>query len=225
MENQTATTSGENNKGMATPESQEAITGDKENQEKVATLQAELEQTKTQIKMYRDLQASADKKARLEKIERQKLERELRRIQVGEAPLMPEMNQEISVSNMEQKVLVKGAVADMILRNPEYQIVLDKDTTLKEVLLTNPLALVGEAYDTEDALAQIKEKLDIRVESYQESLKKTEALQKERVVKEFEVGMVNPMETQLPAKSSEEKPKGYPEDSIAKSIESKIRFT
>jgi len=226
--NNTATTS-TNNQETTSPEVEPAITGDEKKEEgeetsseEVENLKAENQRLQAQLSQQKILQSQADKKARAEKIERLKLERELKQIQAGNEPIIPEVGKEISTTFIEQKVLVKGLVAETILRNPEYQKVLETDPTLKDVLLTNPLAIVEEAYDAEDALNQIKEKLDSRVETLRASQKKVE--QPKEGGAEFSAGPINVPEGTSPEIKTPSK-KALEEGDIEKSILSKIKIT
>lgn len=65
-------------------------------------------------------------------------------------------------AEMERLNAEKG-IANLIMLNPDYQGLLQKDATLKEVLLNNPLSLISEYIDAEDAVDQIKKKLDTRL--------------------------------------------------------------
>lgn len=228
MSNQTDPTVREQKPQEATPapqtESTVPIEGEEANslKQKVADLTAELTTTNEALKRARDLQSIADRKARQEVIEKRKVEAELRRIQAGEEPVVPQIGEEISGTAIAQKVLVKGLVAETILRNKNYQKVLEQDPTLQEVLLANPLAIVEDAIDAEDALNQIKEKLDLRVETLKASQKKME--QPKGGAAEFSAGPVNvpegtPPEVKTPSK------KALEEGDIEKSILSKIKIS
>ena len=227
MDESTATISPEV-KQEATPESGETITGIKEGAEEnplakqVADLTADVERLNRDLTQTKTLQSQSDRKARQESVERKKVEAELRRIQKGEGPIIPEVGEEISGTAIAQKVLVKGLVAETILRNKDYQTILEQDPTLQEVLLTNPLAIVEDAYDAEDALNQIKEKLDLRVSNLKASQKKVEQPKEGGV--EFSAGPVNVPEGTSPEIKTPSK-KALEEGDIEKSILSKIKIT
>jgi len=227
MDENTATISPEV-KQEATPEKGETITGIKEGAEEnplvkqVADLTADVERLNRDLTQTKTLQSQSDRKARQESVERKKVEAELRRIQKGEGPIVPEVGEEISGTAISQKILVKGLVAETILRNKDYQTILEQDPTLQEVLLTNPLAIVEDAYDAEDALNQIKEKLDLRVNNLKASQKKVEQLKEGGA--EFSAGPVNVPEGTSPEIKTPSK-KALEEGDIEKSILSKIKIT
>jgi len=227
MDESTATISPEV-KQEATPEKRETITGIKEGAEEnslakqVADLTVETERLSRELTQTKTLQSQSDRKARQESVERKKVEAELRRIQKGEGPIIPEVGEEISGTVINQKILVKGLVAETILRNKDYQQILEQDPTLQEVLLTNPLAIVEDAYDAEDALNQIKEKLDLRVSNLKASQKKVEQPKEGGV--EFSAGPINVPEGTSPEIKTPSK-KALEEGDIEKSILSKIKIT
>ena len=227
MDESTATISPEV-KQEATPEKRETITGIKEGAEEnslakqVADLTVETERLSKELTQTKTLQSQSDRKARQESVERKKVEAELRRIQKGEGSIIPEVGEEISGTVINQKILVKGLVAETILRNKDYQTILEQDPTLQEVLLTNPLAIVEDAYDAEDALNQIKEKLDLRVNNLKASQKKVEQPKEGGV--EFSAGPINVPEGTSPEIKTPSK-KALEEGDIEKSILSKIKIT
>ena len=227
MDESTATISPEV-KQEATPEKRETITGIKEGAEEnslakqVVDLTADVERLNRDLTQTKTLQSQSDRKARQESVERKKVEAELRRIQKGEGPIVPEVEEEISGTAISQKILVKGLVAETILRNKDYQTILEQDPTLQEVLLTNPLAIVEDAYDAEDALNQIKEKLDLRVNNLKASQKKVE--QPKEGGAEFSAGPINVPEGTSPEIKTPSK-KALEEGNIEKSILSKIKIT
>lgn len=180
--------------GESTPQTQmnteeEGVTSS----QKEAELQAQIEQLRREIEHARNMQSIADKKAKEERRARLKLERELKKIQRGEVPSdepsIPAADEDVS------KVLVRGRVAELLLRNEKYQKVLEKDPTLKEVLLTNPLALVEDYYDVEDAIEQIQEKIEKRLTEIPESVPPKKEGDTGRKI---EAGAVQPPENRLP---------------------------
>jgi len=227
MDESTATISPEV-KQEATPEKRETITGIKEGAEEnslakqVVDLTAETERLSRELTQTKTLQSQSDRKARQESVERKKVEAELRRIQKGEGSIIPEVGEEISGTAISQKILVKSLVMETILRNKDYQTILEQDPTLQEVLLTNPLAIVEDAYDAEDALNQIKEKLDLRVNNLKAFQKKVE--QPKEGGAEFSAGPINVSEGTSPEIKTPSK-KALEEGNIEKSILSKIKIT
>jgi len=178
--------------GESTPQTPTEEDGATSSQ-KVAELQAELERLQKEVEHARNMQSIADKKAKEERRARIKLEKELKKIQRGE--VSEEISGEEYSSSELNKDIVKGRVAELLLRNQEYQKVLDKDPTLKDVLLTNPLALVEDAVDEEDVVDQIREKIEKRLAD----IEKSESASKKETGKEkVEVGAVQPPENRLP---------------------------
>lgn len=180
----------------------------------VDTLTKELEQTKT-------LQSQADKKARTEKIERIKIEKQLKRIQSGEVTIPPEVPEGETADEREIRLTARIGIQNLILENPEYQELLKQDVTLKEVLKNNPFALIGEYLDTEDAVEQIKEKLDDRVKQMSQP-KEDKPKEKEEGV-EFEPGAIQPPETSETPPPPATPP--TPGEEVEESIKKKIKFT
>ncbi|RLJ01993.1 MAG: hypothetical protein DRP11_03590 [Candidatus Aenigmatarchaeota archaeon] len=178
--------------GESTPQTQTEEEGVTSSQ-KVAELQAEIERLRKEIEHARNMQSIADKKAREERKARLKLEKELKKIREGrvseEEPLSTEPEEAVN------KAIVKGRIAELLLRNPNYQKVVDQDPTLKEVLLTNPMALVEEAVDVEDAVEQIQEKIEKRLMDLEAQ---KPAAEKATEQKKIEAGAVQPPENRLP---------------------------
>jgi len=178
--------------GESTPQTPTEEDGATSSQ-KVAELQAELERLRKEVEHARNMQSIADKKAKEERRARIRLEKELKKIQRGE--VSEEISGEEYSSPGLNKDIVKGRVAELLLRNQEYQKVLEKDPTLKDVLLTNPLALVEDAVDEEDVVDQIKEKIEKRLTDIEKS---EPATKKEAGKEKVEVGAVQPPENRLP---------------------------
>lgn len=192
----------------ATPEAgKETITSEKlkeaavpssEAEKKVAELQGQVEALNRQAKQYQDLQRQADKKARVEKIERQKLEKILETIRSGESYVPPEIPEGETPTEREVRLEAKIGIQNLILESSEYQELIKQDITLREVLKNNPFALIGDYFDAQDAVEQIKEKLEQRVSS----LKVQPKEEKKGEGAEFEVGPTQLKDdgTQLPPK-------------------------
>ena len=170
----------------------------------VNSLKSEIEALKQELKQARDLQAQADKKARMSAIERKKLEKQIKALQSGE--VIPETTpEEQGATAEEREILLKARIGiqNLILDKPEYQELLKKDPTLKIVLKNNPFALIGEEWaDEEDIVSQIKERLDERVSSMAE----TSSPKVDEKKEEPEPAMVNPSEN-VTKPQEEEKPK------------------
>ena len=163
--------------------------------EQVVQLQAEVDRLTKLAKQSQDLQRQSDKKARIEKIERQKLEKQLQRIKAGEEYIPPEIPEGETPVEREVRSEARIGIQNLILENPEYQELLKQDITLREVLRNNPFALIGEYFDAQDAVEQIREKLDGRVSTLK-SQPKVEKKEGEPV--KFEAGAIQPPETMPP---------------------------
>lgn len=64
-----------------------------------------------------------------------------------------------------ERLKAERGISNLLLMNPAYQKVLEGDATLREILLDNPLSLIREYIDFEDAVDQVKRKLDVRLEA------------------------------------------------------------
>lgn len=211
-----------------TPEGEEgAITGKEPvgepttPDEKVTKLEAEVDRLTKLAKQSQDLQRQADKKARIEKIERQKIEKQLSRIKAGEEYIPSEIPEGETQVERETRLEARIGIQNLILENPEYQELLLKDITLREVLRNNPFALIGEYFDTQDAVEQIKEKLDSRVNQLKTQPKEEKPKEKKEGA-EFEAGAVQPSEVPE-APILGKKPETL-DETLEKSIKSKLRF-
>jgi len=189
-----------------------------ENKE-VVELKGKVEDLTKKLEDTQKLQSQADRKRREEKILREKIEEKLRKYRSGEVSLDDEIPENETSTEKETRLEAKIGIQNLILDNPKYQEVLKKDITLKEVIKNNPFALIGEYLDTEDAVEQIREKLDERVTSLaqpKEEPKKGEG-------KQFEVGPTQPGETPpSPPKQPEGQTSG---DIVEESIKNRIRIT
>jgi len=186
---------------------------------KVAELEEQVEALTKQVKQSTDLQRQADKKTRIEKIERQKLEKMLEKIRSGETYIPSEVPDGETVTEREARLEARIGIQNMILENPEYQELLSQDITLREVLKNNPFALIGEYFDAQDVVDQLKEKLEQRLSSLKSQQLKKEGKKEGKPV-EFEAGPIQPPSTPSPKK--EEVKSG---DKIEESIASKIQFS
>jgi hypothetical protein len=141
--------------------------------ETVTIQKGELDELKSDRDDARNMQSIADK-------EKRKVERKLKKMEhafqnsegsqesdtggnldtYGE--YTPEEKQQIS-SEAERGVMRE------VINNSDYRDVLDNDSTLNDILARNPLALIDEYIDAEDAVEQITGKLDERVESMKQA--------------------------------------------------------
>lgn len=216
----------------ATPSGkEEAITSDKPKQEnqippddkKVAELEGQVEDLEKQVKQAQNLQRQADRKARVEAIEKKKLEDKLEKIRSGEVSMEDEVPEGETSTEREIRLQARVKIQGLIIDNPEYQEVLKGDITLKEILKNNPFAIIGDYLDSEDAVEQIREKLDERVSSLKKVQPKEE--KKEEESPEFEAGPTQPKEEEgSPAPSPTPTPQTQ-DEKLEKSIGDKIHFT
>ena len=111
---------------------------------------------------------NAEKRLRSERIARINAEKRLKELSgsgAGEGAggaAAGAVNTDDNEAEMERLNAEKG-IANLIMLSPDYQALLQKDPTLKEVLVNNPLSLINEYIDAEDAVDQIKKKLDARL--------------------------------------------------------------
>lgn len=144
---------------------QEATTSDAANasaNEKLEALQRERDEA-------RRLQAQADKKLRREQAERRRLQRQLNPLGSNsqDSGSEDESAQTSSASEAE-KAKAESAMIKLAFSDPKYREVLDKDKTLNRIISSNPLALVKDAIDAEDAVLQLQDFLDDRVNQLSE---------------------------------------------------------
>lgn len=114
----------------------------------------------------------ADKRARNEKILRIRAEKALKAATSGsgDGNNPPAAGSEVNDLEEEQvRLEAEKGIFGLLAGTSAYNELLSKDPTLKEVLLTNPLSLIREYIDPEDAVDQIKKKLDDRVQSLSSS--------------------------------------------------------
>ena len=190
--------------------------------EQVTKLQAEVDRLTKLAKQSQDLQRQADKKARIEKIERQKLEKQLQRIKAGEEYIPPEVPEGETAVEREVRLEARIGIQNLILENPEYQELISKDVTLREVLRNNPFALIGEYFDAQDAVEQIREKLDGRINQLKVQPKEEKPKEKGEG-KEFEPGAVQPSE-EIPSTPPTPTIPPTPGEEIEEHIKKRIKF-
>jgi hypothetical protein len=62
-----------------------------------------------------------------------------------------------------ERLNAERGVANLLAFNPQFGALLEKDPTLRDILQRNPLALINQYIDAEDAVDQIKEILEGRL--------------------------------------------------------------
>lgn len=198
--------------------------------EKIAELEGQVEDLTKKIKQANDLQSQADIKAKREKKEREKLEATLKKIRdgeisaedLGETPL--EEDGEVAA----EKAKARIGIQNLFIGNHEYNQLLDGDITLREVVKNNPLALIGDFYDSADAIAQFKQKIDERIEELKKKPQpKTEDNKNkegEEGGPEFEAGPTQPAEGTPSTTTEETKEPEVGVDKVVESIKGKIEI-
>jgi len=189
----------------------------------VADLQSEVDTLKKQLELQKTLQSQADKKARIERIEKTKLEKQLKSIREGEDFVPPEVPEGETGVEREVRLEARVGIQNLILDKPEYQELIKQDITLKEVLRNNPFALIGDFFDAQDAVEQIKERLEERLSSLKTQPKEGESKKGEKG-EEFEAGIVQSSESaEVPPE--EEKSSKTLDEKLEESISKKIHIT
>jgi uncharacterized phage infection (PIP) family protein YhgE len=215
----------EGKKEKALPEKPEGeTTPPQEVSEEVAGLKAQVEEltkklgeTETQLNQVKDMQRIADKARIKEKKAKEKLEQTLRTIrETGEIP--PEESLEGTPAEREEALVARIAIQNLLIGNPQYQKLLEKDITLKTILIKNPLALISDWLDAEDAVTQVKDYLDKQLSSLEAQPKEGEEEKEE----EIEAGAIQPPES-IPPEIKTPSEKALEKGDIEKSIRSKIR--
>ena len=233
-------TTPEPKKEPATPPGKEAITPKEPKKEKsatpeelqktVATLKGEVETLNIKLGQQTTLQSQADRKRKKAEIKIRTIKETLRKIRSGEIAIDEMTPEDESSEEKEDKYKTRIGIQNLIIGSPEYQKLLEGNITLREVIKNNPLALIGDYLDVEDAVEQVKDKLDEMVSSSKESQPKDDKKKgKEGEGPEFEAPVQPSGEPPEPPKEKEkEKPSTGPEpriDPIEKSIKDKIKFT
>ena len=136
-----------------------------------------------------------------------------------EKPAKPDED-EMALKQEREHGKFEQGVLRSVLKNKDYQKVLEKDKTLEKVLENNPASLLEETpVDADDAISQITDYLDERVE---ELIKDPKEKKKEEK-KEDEGGQAEPappVKTE-PAKGEKEKQKTL--DDVSEGIMSKVK--
>ena len=231
MENEATTSTPEKEKSTSQGE-KEAITSEKSEvgestppEKTVDELTAEVEQLKSEVEKSQTLQSQADKKARIEKVSRLRIEDKLKKIRSGEVEI-DDLDkggdaENVSTSDINTALEIKAGIQGIIIDNPSYQEVLKKDQTLKQVLLKNPLVLIEDFIDAEDAVEQIKDLFNTKVSNLVKEVQ-PEKPKVDGEGKKFEVGATQPAEASKDDSTQEESVL-TPTDKVEKSILSKIK--
>lgn len=185
---------------------------------KIEGLEKTLGETETKLSQARDMQRIADKARTKSERRKRELQETLKRIrETGEIP--PEEIPEGTPAEREEALVARVAIQNLLIGNSQYQKLLEKDRTLKTILIKNPLALISDWLDAEDAVAQVKDYLDNQLASLETQPKGEEKKEE----KGFEPGPIQPPGA-IPPKIETPSEKTLKKGKIEESIKSKIRF-
>ena len=149
------------------------------------------------------------------------MESRLQKIRNGEVGVEEQTPDDETTNEKNEKLEAKVKIQGLIIDNPDYQQLMAKDITLRKVLKNNPFALIGDYFDLQDAVDQIRDMLDERISSLQKIQPKEE--KKEGEGSEIDVGLVQPKEglpTPPPTPTAT-----TPDEKLEESIKSKMRIT
>lgn len=190
-------------------------------EQKVVELEAQVEELKNLLTKQETIAKGSQRDKAVAERKKRDVEEMITKIKSGEI--------DISEINLPAEALPSGeeglkkdvhiGIQDLLLGNSDYQDLLSKDITLREVIKKNPLVLIGEFYSVEDAVEQIREKLDERVSSLKTIQPKEE--KKEGEGKEFEPGPIQTKEA-APTPPQTTTPE-TPDEKLEESIKNKIK--
>lgn len=194
-------------------------------EKKIVELEAEVERLNNLYLKQEAITKTSQRDKAIAERKKQEIMVTLEKLRTGEIDISDvNLPAEVPPSEEENfKKDVKIGVQNLLLGNPDYQNLLSKDVTLREVMKKDPLVLIGEFFSVEDAVEQIKEKMDERVSSLKKS-QPEEGKKKEEGGKEFEPGPTQPEEG-TPETPAPEKPTSTGVDKVEESIKNKIKVT
>jgi len=155
--------------GTANPVEPPTKGGEAEEEATTPTDEAEVDQLKKELVQAKKLQGQADRKARQERLARKRLQQ---KIQSGAGEPSSESEEDNPPDNTFQEVekaKFEGQALRLAYSNEEYRKVLEADSTLRRIVESNPLALVKNPIDAEDAVMQLQELLDTRADEISET--------------------------------------------------------
>lgn len=202
-------------------------------EEKVAKLEGQVEDLTNKLARQEKIAQTAQRQQKVADIEKKKVEETLEKIRSGEISPDEQIPEGESSTERETRLEARIKIQGLIIDNPEYQELMREDVTLKEVLKNNPFALIGDYLDAQDAVDQLKDKLDERVSTLRAKKKASQPEKEpgkeeggegegEGEGKEFEVGPVQPGERkEAPPKEPSHQ---TPMDSVEESIKGKIKI-
>lgn len=130
-------------------------------------LKNQVEREKARAATAQQEKEAADRKWRDEHKLRVNAEKRLKDLAGGDGAGAPAAGGAVTPDSNEEEIERLNAekgVANLIMLNPKYQELLQKDPTLREVISDNPLSLIREYIDADDAIDQIQKKLDKRLQ-------------------------------------------------------------
>ena len=186
----------------------------------VEQLKNELTKKDTIARTAQTETAETKRLLREEKMNRIKLEKQIKSIQKGET-VVPTFESGSSESEQQIQLKVQLGIKDLIIDNPQYKELIDNDPTLLEVVKNNPFVLIGDYFDAPDAIEQFKGKLD-NIISKRKPQPAAPAAAPEAPIIESKV-IQKPDEKPAPSSDNNF---GFPQtnDSVADSIGKKVKF-
>jgi len=193
-------------------------------EKKVAELEAEVDRLTNLLTKQETIAKTSQREKAIAERKKRELVETVEKIKSGEIDVS-EISLPEEIPSSEVDVIKKDiqiGVQNLLLGNPDYQNLLSQDITLREVMKKNPLVLIGDFYSVEDAVEQIREKLDERVSSLKKAQPEEEKKKGEKGP-EFEAGPTQPKEgPPAPPPSSTSQ---TPDEKLEESIKKKIRIT
>ena len=194
-------------------------------EKKVAGLEAEVERLGNLLTKQETIAKTSQRERAIAERRKEELLVTIQKVKTGEIDVS-EISLPAEYTPSEEEGLKKDiqiGVQNLLLGNPDYQNLLVQDVTLREVIKKNPLVLIGDFFSVEDAVEQIREKLDDGVSSLKKTQPKEEKKEGEGSPEEFEAGLSQPKEDS-PGPPPKEAPK-TPDEKVEESIKNKINFT
>lgn len=188
---------------------------------------AEVDRLQNELARSLAIQRDAQKREALKEKENRRLQSVLRGkgIDAENASTTEESSQDDSAHKIAlTQEKAKRMIAETIAYNSNYWELVNKDETLRHILKTNPLSLVNEYYDAEDAVIQIEDFLAKRISLTKNSVigKKNEEGKVEG--KKFDIAPVNTTSTTV-SKKDELMKAGKFDEALEESIASRLKFS
>ncbi len=190
-------------------------------EKKITELKGQVEGLQNDLKKQEKITKTAQRSEKVHEIKMKKLTQTLEDIREGKIEPTEIVPEDETSDEKDVRTEVRIGIQNLFIGNPAYQKLLDNDTTLREVIKNNPLALIGDYLDAEDAIEQMTEKLDKMISS---SVQPEQEEKKEgEESPEFEAGPTQPKEvTTEPPKPKTSKTL---DEKLKESIEKKINIT